>query len=127
MVVGRGGVNHVWRTESTLLQRQSLSSSTPSDRRVAFPYSTRKCLHAAMPLTFRMKSVLGNSRGAVGDLSRRKPAPSGRRSALRLFTSLLARTQSPTRSCRTKIYRFRVLLDHGRTKRLHVEVWKMVS
>ena len=29
---------------------------------------TRKCFHAAMPLTFRMKSVLGSSSGAVGEL-----------------------------------------------------------
>src|SRR5476649_2722093 len=58
-----------------------------------FTYSTRKCFQAEMPLTFRMKNVLGSSRGAVGDLSRRRPTSSGRRSALRLFTSRLARTQ----------------------------------
>src|ERR1700722_12856224 len=56
-------------------------------------YSTRKCRHAGILLTLRMKNVLGSSLGAVGDLSRRSPTSSGRRSALRLFTSLLARTQ----------------------------------
>src|ERR1700722_5485508 len=56
-------------------------------------YSTRKCRHAGILLTLRMKNVLGSSLGAVGDLSRRRPTSSGRRSALRLFTSLLARTQ----------------------------------
>jgi len=30
-----------------------------------------------MPLTFRMKSVLGSSRGAIGDLSKRRPISSG--------------------------------------------------
>jgi hypothetical protein len=56
-------------------------------------YSTRKCFQSEMLCTFRMKNVLGSSLGAVGDLSKRRPTSSGRRSALRLFTSLLANTQ----------------------------------